>query len=105
MSHRFDVMSHELDVIKARLATTSHAQTHEEIQGLRARVDELGAAAARDHDARTRADARAAMLQLKLADLKGHRDRYGPTRRTRRPVARPAHLLTPSACSQGVQKS
>lgn len=95
-------MSHELDVIKARLATTSHAQTHEEIQSLRARVDELGAAAARDHDARTRADARAAMLQLKLADLKGHRDRY---RRTRRPVARPAHLLTPSACSQGVQKS
>ncbi|CAH1637528.1 unnamed protein product [Spodoptera littoralis] len=72
---KFDVMSHELDVIKARLATTSHAQTHEEIQSLRARVSELGEAAARAQQARAQADARAAQLQLKLADLQGHRDR------------------------------
>ncbi|CAH0689950.1 unnamed protein product [Spodoptera exigua] len=72
---KFDVMSHELDVIKARLATTSHAQTHEEIQSLRARVQELGAAVARDAAARDLADARARDLSLKLRDLKGHRDR------------------------------
>ncbi|KAH9635451.1 hypothetical protein HF086_003205 [Spodoptera exigua] len=72
---KFDVMSHELDVIKARLATTSHAQTHEEIQSLRARVQELGAGVARDAAARDLADARARDLSLKLRDLKGHRDR------------------------------
>lgn len=35
---RYDMMSHELGVVKARLATTSHAQTHAEIESLEAQV-------------------------------------------------------------------
>ncbi|KAI5632612.1 SMC proteins flexible hinge domain-containing protein [Phthorimaea operculella] len=45
---RYEMMSHELEVIKARLATTSHAQTHAEIEALRKQVEELTAAKAEE---------------------------------------------------------
>lgn len=35
---RYEMMSHELAVVKARLATTSDAQTHAEIEALREEV-------------------------------------------------------------------
>ncbi|KAM3955882.1 structural maintenance of chromosomes 2 [Aphomia sociella] len=72
---KYEMMSHELEVIKARLATTSHAQTHAEIESLRQQVAELSAAVERDKATQKEAAARARELELKVKDIKGHRER------------------------------
>ncbi|XP_059050809.1 structural maintenance of chromosomes protein 2 [Achroia grisella] len=75
IQQKYDMMSHELEVIKARLATTSHAHTHAEIQALRQQVEELTAAVERDKQTQSETAARARELELKVKDIKGHRDR------------------------------
>ncbi|XP_047994566.1 structural maintenance of chromosomes protein 2 [Leguminivora glycinivorella] len=72
---RFDMMSHELEVVKARLATTSHAQTHAEIESLRARVTELVKQLEENKARQQAAAARAKELEAKVKDIKGHRER------------------------------
>ncbi|KAL0869443.1 hypothetical protein ABMA27_007677 [Loxostege sticticalis] len=72
---RYEMMSHELEVIKARLATTSHAQTHAEIESLRAQVEELSAAVERDKVTQKETAAKARELEAKVKDIKGHRER------------------------------
>lgn len=74
-AHRFEMMSHELEVIKARLATTSHAQTHAEIESLRARVAALAQQLETDKATQAAAAARAKELEAKVKDIKGHRER------------------------------
>ncbi|XP_047033737.1 structural maintenance of chromosomes protein 2 [Helicoverpa zea] len=75
LQQKVEMMSHELDVVKARLATTSHAQTHAEIESLRAQVAELTAAVTRDRETQKETAARAAQLEEKVRDIKGHRER------------------------------
>ncbi|CAB3219835.1 unnamed protein product [Arctia plantaginis] len=72
---KYEMMSHELEVIKARLATTSTAQLHAEIQSLRAQVEELTAAVERDKVTQKETAARARELEAKVKDIKGHRER------------------------------
>ncbi|KAI8425455.1 hypothetical protein MSG28_007200 [Choristoneura fumiferana] len=72
---RYEMMSHELEVIKARLATTSHAQTHAEIEALRARVAALAHQLEAGRAAQAAAAARANELEAKVKDIKGHRER------------------------------
>ncbi|KAI8425456.1 hypothetical protein MSG28_007201 [Choristoneura fumiferana] len=74
-AHRYEMMSHELEVIKARLATTSHAQTHAEIESLRARVAALAHQLEAGRAAQAAAAARANELEAKVKDIKGHRER------------------------------
>ncbi|XP_052756317.1 structural maintenance of chromosomes protein 2 [Galleria mellonella] len=75
VQQKHEMMSHELEVIKARLATTEHAQTHAEIETLRAQVKELTAAVERDKETQKETAARARELELKVKDIKGHRER------------------------------
>ncbi|XP_049877552.1 structural maintenance of chromosomes protein 2 [Pectinophora gossypiella] len=72
---RLEMMSHELEVIKARIATTTHAQMHAEIETLRAQVTELSAAVERDKEKQKETAARARELEAKVKDIKGHRER------------------------------
>ncbi|XP_075982639.1 structural maintenance of chromosomes 2 [Anticarsia gemmatalis] len=72
---KFEVMSHELEVVKARLATTSTAQLHAEIESLRAQVAELTAAVEQDKVTQKETAARARDLEAKVKDIKGHRER------------------------------
>ncbi|KAJ8724192.1 hypothetical protein PYW07_008172 [Mythimna separata] len=75
LQQRYEIMSHELDVVKARLATTTHAQTHAEIEALRTQVAELTAAVERDKLTQQQTAARARELEAKVRDIKGHRER------------------------------
>ncbi|XP_013192741.2 structural maintenance of chromosomes protein 2 [Amyelois transitella] len=73
--HKYEIMSHELEVIKARLATTSHAQLHGEIETLRTRLQELTETVTRDQQVQKETAAKAKELELKVKDIKGHRER------------------------------
>ncbi|RVE55287.1 hypothetical protein evm_000185 [Chilo suppressalis] len=72
---RLEMVTHELGVARARLATTTHAQAHNEIEALRAQVQELEAAVERDKVTQKETAARAKELELKVKDIKGHRER------------------------------
>ncbi|XP_026725699.1 structural maintenance of chromosomes protein 2 [Trichoplusia ni] len=75
LNQRYEMMSHELAVVKARLATTSHAQTHAEIEALREEVAALNEAVERDRATQKETAARARELEAKVKDIKGHRER------------------------------
>ncbi|CAD0203696.1 unnamed protein product [Chrysodeixis includens] len=75
LNQKCEMMSHELGVVRARLATTSHAQTHAEIEALRAQVGELNQAVERDKAKQQQTAARARELETKVRDIKGHRER------------------------------
>ncbi|XP_053614104.1 structural maintenance of chromosomes protein 2 [Plodia interpunctella] len=75
MQHKYEMVSHELEVIKARIATTSHAQLHSEIETLRKQVQDLTATVAADQLVQKETAAKAKELELKVKDIKGHRER------------------------------
>ncbi|GBP22865.1 Structural maintenance of chromosomes protein 2 [Eumeta japonica] len=72
---RYEVMSHELEVVKARLATTSHAQLYQEIESLREQAARLAASIEEDKIIQRDAATKANDLETKVKDIKGHRER------------------------------
>ncbi|KPJ17687.1 Structural maintenance of chromosomes protein 2 [Papilio machaon] len=75
LKQKVEVSSHALQVLRARVAATAHAQLHDEIDALQKQVEELGAALERDQRTQREAAARAADLEAKVRDIKGHRER------------------------------
>lgn len=72
---RYELLSHELQVVKDRLRTTSHHQMHLEIEQLTEKVQELTRGMEEDKAKQKEAAALAKELELKMKDLKGHRER------------------------------
>ncbi|KPI95284.1 Structural maintenance of chromosomes protein 2 [Papilio xuthus] len=75
LKQKVEMSSHALEVLRARVAATAHAQLHDEIDALQRQVEELGAAVERDLGTQREAEARAADLEAKVRDIKGHRER------------------------------
>ncbi|CAG9105406.1 unnamed protein product [Plutella xylostella] len=72
---RYEMSSHELSVLKQRVASTAHAHLHADIAALRAQVTDLAAAIAEQERTKAEAAARAKELEAKVKDIKGHRER------------------------------
>lgn len=71
--------SHELSVLKQRVASTAHAHLHADIAALRAQVTDLAAAISEQERTKVEAAARAKELEAKVKDIKGHRERFVDT--------------------------
>ncbi|OWR45652.1 Structural maintenance of chromosomes protein 2 [Danaus plexippus plexippus] len=75
LQQRLEMSRHALAVSEERAASTATAQLHAEIQALKDNVARLTAAVEEDGRTRQETAARARELELKVKDIKGHRER------------------------------